>query len=367
MFGFIRSLLCSVLRSGTKYARLQSGETIAIEPGEDLLSAALRAGLKWGHDCRQGNCSKCQCVLRQGKVKHRTDFARALTPEQLEQGTILACQTLLKSDIEVEVELNEDDVRVAPEGRDGQITETRLLTHDIMEVVVKVDRPLPAGVLAGQYAEVSYEGLGRPRSYSFASAPAGEDSGYMRFYIRHVPGGTFTSWLFECDRTGQEVKITAPFGDFYLRDNNKTMLCFAGGSGMSAVKALLEGARDARVQRDVVYLFGARQQRDLYCAEGMAHLKKTWTEGNTFEYAEILSDEPDDSDWNGPRGYLIQYLKDRLLKTGKLDIGQCEAYMCGPPPMIDSIIQGLVEEGMDESHIYYDKFEDASTSPELSS
>lgn len=336
-----------------------------MKAGQDLLSAALFAGLKWKHDCRNGICGKCRCILNKGKIKARTDFANTLTPDELAEGAILACQSLLKSDIEVGVELQADRPGVAPKTLAGEIIETRALTHDILEVVIRCDAAPPDGILAGQYAEVSYQGLPRPRSYSFARSPQRESDNRVRFFIRKVPGGMFTEWLFSSDRRGTRVSLALPFGDFYLREGGGTMLCMAGGSGMSALKALLERACDSRVERDVLFLFGARAQRDLYCADDMRELAASWTEGRKFEYVEVLSDEPEGDGWTGPRGYVTDHLVEHYINPGKLDIKACQAYMCGPPPMIDAFVNILGREGLAEDQIFYDKFEDASTSPAL--
>ena len=52
------------------------------------------------------------------------------------------------------------------------------------------------------------------------------------------------------------------------------MVCIAGGSGMSAVKAVLEQAAIDQVQRDAVFLFGARTQEDIYCQAELEEIQK---------------------------------------------------------------------------------------------
>jgi Na+-transporting NADH:ubiquinone oxidoreductase subunit F len=39
------------------------------------------------------------------------------------------------------------------------------------------------------------------------------------------------------------------------------------------------------------------------------------------------------------------------------ETGEKEAYLCGSPPMIDSVIEILKDKGIPEELIYYDKFE----------
>ena len=41
---------------------------------------------------------------------------------------------------------------------------------------------------------------------------------------------------------------------------------------MSAIKAVLEQAAIDKVERDALYLFGARTQEDLYCLDEMQEL-----------------------------------------------------------------------------------------------
>jgi propane monooxygenase reductase component len=44
---------------------------------------------------------------------------------------------------------------------------------------------------------------------------------------------------------------------------------------------------------------------------------------------------------------------DRDLKAGHM---HTQAYLCGPPPMIDAAIPVLVRKGISEDRIFFDKF-----------
>lgn len=82
-------------------------QTIEVPAKMNLLQAALNAGIQWPHDCRVGSCGSCRCKLVEGKVKELSDFAYVLTGEHLKEGMILACQSELKTDIVVEVDLDQ--------------------------------------------------------------------------------------------------------------------------------------------------------------------------------------------------------------------------------------------------------------------
>ena len=87
---------------------MPSGDSFTVKAGDNLLKAALEAGLHWPHDCRVGSCGTCACTLKEGKVKELADFAYVLEMEQLQSGMILACQAALRSDIVIEVDLLEN-------------------------------------------------------------------------------------------------------------------------------------------------------------------------------------------------------------------------------------------------------------------
>ena len=74
---------------------------ITIERGDRLLSSALNQGVKWPHRCKVGSCGTCKAILLSGDIKPQLNFGYVLTPEEIEEGYILACQSTLRSDIHV--------------------------------------------------------------------------------------------------------------------------------------------------------------------------------------------------------------------------------------------------------------------------
>lgn len=343
-------------RKGPQSARIApSGHTIQVGPDDNLLKAALEQGLAWPHNCRVGSCGECRCKLVSGKIKALNDFSYVLTGEELDAGMILACQTRLKSEVEIEIVLDQPGVKLSPPKTiAGVIASAESLTHDILAVTIKLDEAMPA-YLAGQYAELLVPGLiEKPRSYSFASAPEKELPGHVSFYIRHVPNGEMTTWLHSESRVGQRVSVTGPYGSFWLRESDAPMLCIAGGSGLAPIKALLEQVTGLGFKRPVTFVFGARTRNDLYCLDAMQEI--TAQSKGQFNFIPVLSQEPETSDWDGLRGNCTE-----ILSSDNFDIPNSHAYLCGPPGMIDSAIAKLTSNGMSNENIYFDKFLDASS------
>lgn len=336
---------------------LPSNKSLPVPAGEKLLNAALDAGLDWPHDCRVGSCGKCRCILKDGKIKALADFSYTLNHEEIQSGMILACQSQLKTDVSVEIALGRNATAI--ESVAGKISVVHELTHDILELTIQPETKLFKNAKAGQYLEISNGAIDSPRSYSLARRPSPDGIETVTFAIRHVPGGEFTDWLFESNRTGSDVTLKGPFGDFYLRESQQgRMVCIAGGSGLAPIIALLEqGIVDKRTDNCTV-LFGARTEADLYYLDTLATLGEQWH--GEFQLLPILSDEPQSDSWQGARGLVTDAIPE--IASDSFSTND-QAYMCGPPAMIDAAILALEKLGMPSESIYFDKFLDASSMP----
>ncbi len=330
-------------------------QTVKIAKGESLLQAALSAGVDFPHSCKVGTCVQCKCKLMSGSVKAIRDFSYVLSVDELQQGYILACQARVKQGdhIDVEVELEAGRPELPRVETQGQIQAIEDLTHDIKKITVSLNEKMV--YVAGQYAELSLPGFDRPREYSFATAPDEGGNREVSFFIRHVPGGKFTDWLFLEDRTGEHLAVAGPSGNFWLRESPRPLLCIAGGSGLAPLKAIIEDALKRGVKRDLVLLFGARTEQDLYQMEQVSALGNQWAA--EFELVPVLSDEPEASGWQGERGYVHTAIHDQVVS----DLTNRQAYLCGPPVMIDAAIEVMKAAGIDSDNIFYDKFVDASS------
>jgi NAD(P)H-flavin reductase/ferredoxin len=324
-----------------------------------ILEAALSQGLAFPHGCRVGTCGSCKCRLVSGKIHELADFAFALSADELAQGFILACQSLPRANLVLDVPVRAGAVAGPPVvARSGRIAGLRRLTHDIALLEFAADEPI--AYRAGQYFEfalpaaVAPAGSSEVRAYSFASAPPAAPTRNVAFHVRLVPGGAFTRWLHDRAQVGDVLSGRGPFGDLALHDAPAPILAIAGGSGLAPVKALLEAGLTEGAQRDVHFFFGARQQRDLYCASEIARIAAAWRGRFTFE--PVLSDEPAESDWAGARGFVSDHAQ-RVLGER---LRECHAYACGPPPMIDAVERVLRAAGVASEHFHFDRFFDRS-------
>lgn len=326
---------------------------------DSLLQTALNHGLAFPHNCRVGGCGECKCKLVSGQVKELTDKSYLLSADELRQNYILACQSLPRSDLRIEVALRAGVTQHPLVTTRARILSVAPLTHDVVHLRLAPQAPLRYS--AGQYAAFAIPddvagASAQGRSYSFASSPRDEaPSPELDFYIRKVPGGIFTEWLFTQAAPGQILDLSGPYGDFGLRPGSGPIVCIAGGSGLAPIKAMLEHAiADKQAQRALTLLFGARNQRDLYALDAIDQIRRNWS--GRFEFIPILSDEPADSAWPGRRGLIPTHVP-AILGTHLADH---QAYLCGPPPMIDACVDVLTHHGLARDQIFFDKFLDSS-------
>ena len=77
----------------------------------------------------------------------------------------------------------------------------------------------------------------------------------------------------------------------------------------------------------------------------------SWRSSATLPCGFVPALSEDCNGWKGESG-LITDVVDRL----EGDVTEVDAYVCGPPPMVEATIALLERKGVPEAHIYYDKF-----------
>lgn len=66
--------------------------TLGHEPGDTILEALRRAGLRAPFNCQQGNCGTCIARVTEGTAAMRAN--NALDDDEVEEGWVLTCQAV---------------------------------------------------------------------------------------------------------------------------------------------------------------------------------------------------------------------------------------------------------------------------------
>ena len=103
------------------------------------------------------------------------------------------------------------------------------------------------------------------------------------------------------------------------------------------------------IDRQAIFYYGARTEADLF---HVAELTALADKLANFEFVPVLSHcADDDTSWTGERG-MVTDVVDRL-EDGLADV---DAYLCGPPPMVDAAIELLERHNVPTTQIFFDKF-----------
>ena len=325
------------------------GQTIEVEDGQSILDAALRAGIYLPHACCHGLCATCKVQVIDGEVDHGEASTFALMDFEREEGKTLACCARLECDTVIEAEIDEDpDAQNLPvEDYSGTVVRLEALTPTVRGIWLKLDRPIR--FQAGQYINLEVAALnGQSRAFSLANPPG--EAGVVELNVRIVPGGQVTTWLHEKLKVGDELKLSGPYGRFFVKKSANVPLIFmAGGSGLSSPKSMIEDLLNEGCQLPMTLVYGQRSRAELYYHDEFTELAAKHA---NFTYVPALSSEPDGSDWSGARGFVHEAAKAHFGN----DFRGHKAYLCGPPAMIEACISTLMQGRLFERDIYTEKF-----------
>jgi len=327
------------------------GETFDVNRNETILDAALRQGINLQYGCRHGNCSTCKYLIEDGDVELGQASAYSLPDSERDDGYALLCCAKPLSDLLIR-DNRRPDARakplLRPAEQPGSISACTQLTDELWEM--RVALPAPLDFYAGQFAEL---GLGSGdaqiwRSYSMASSPASAST--LSFLLKRITGGAFSGKL-ETLALGAPVTVRGPFGSSYLRDGDRPVLMCAIGSGLSPVLAMLRDAAERGDTRAFSVFYGARRPGDLPYREEFAALDAQLN----LRYAPTLDAlQPDDA-WAGAVGTVTQAIQRDIDNAQPFD-----AYLCGAPPMCDTVGRLLLAKGLPEHQLFFDRFFAAS-------
>ncbi|MEA2500364.1 MAG: propane monooxygenase reductase component [Actinomycetota bacterium] len=322
------------------------GIDFEVDEDETVLRGAFRNGLTLMHGCKEGQCSACKSFLLDGEVDLDKYSNFALNDFEKEEGWTLLCRAHAQSDLEVElINYDEEILRsgVALQTRQMRVEKLEALTHDIHRLVLSGDA---LEYKPGQYVDLKIPDSDEVRSFSMANLPCGE----LEFMIKVYPDGKFSRLLSDGSlQEGHELEVTGPYGVFTLREkSDRPLLFIGGGAGMAPILCLLRAMADNGNQRPAVYYYGARTPDDLFHLDELGELESRL---ENFRFVPALSEAGESGDWKGETGLITD-----VVARCEDELKDMDAYLCGPPPMVDAAIGLLAQIGVPDDRVFYDKF-----------
>lgn len=321
--------------------------------GETLLDAGLRAGLPMPFDCRNGGCGVCKAQLLHGTVRMGAFQGSILSKEEQASGKTLLCCAEPLGNVEIAYVPASDAKRLPVQTYLARVTRLEPLSADVMRLCLSLADGSILKFHAGQYINIILDN-GEKRSFSFATAP--HESDEIELQVRLVPGGRFTTAVFEHMKVGDSLRFEGPLGTFTLReDSQKPILFVAGSTGFAPVKSMVESAFHTGVDREMILYWGVRRRHDLYLGD----LAERWaSEHANFKFIPVLSaPEPEDA-WTGRTGLVHEAILQDFP-----DLSQHQVYACGSVQMVQAAQPAFVKHGISTDDCFSDAFHLAPQRP----
>lgn len=215
-------------------------------------------------------------------------------------------------------------------------------THDTWSLAFQGE---PLAHRPGQFLIVQLVRRGRvsePHPFTIASSPS---SDVLQITVKQV--GDFTATIGET-QVGDAALIDAPYGVFsYTRHDAPSLVFIAGGIGITPFMSMLRDMCARGIQRKVLLIWGNKTERDIPFRQ---ELEEMAAKLQSLRVIHVLSRQ---EDWPGEKGYVDTARLRRLLGE-QADIAQ--VFLCGPPVMMDKVLQSLRELGIPRRRIHYERF-----------
>lgn len=376
-----------LVASGNVQIEINEQKTIDVPVGGKLLGALSDAGIFVSSACGGGGtCAQCEVKVLEGGGDILPTEKSHISPKEARQGCRLSCQVAVKQDMKVEV---------PPEAFETKkwrckVKSNRNVATFIKEFVLELPEGEEVNFKPGGYIQieapphvVNYKDfliedeyhsdwdkydvwryvskVDEPviRAYSMANYPG--EKGVIKLNVRvasppprtpDAPPGKMSSYIFGL-KPGDEVTISGPYGEFFIKETDNEMIYIGGGAGMAPLRShIFELFKERKTDRKVSYWYGGRSARELFYVEEFQEIEKQFP---NFSFHIALSEPLPEDNWTGYTGFIHQVLHDEYLKDHPAP-EDIEYYICGPPMMNQAVFKMLDDLGVEQENIAYDDF-----------
>jgi len=383
-----------------------SGMTKAAAAGSTLLVALTSNGIPVPSPCGgKATCKQCRVQIVEGAPEALETDKGTFSKKQIKEGWRLSCQAKVKNNMRVHMEMHNAWVR---EWVATVVSNNNVATF-IKELVVEIPEGEEVAYQSGGYLQFhvppfktntedwkqtmdpqyysdweKYALFGKAvdfgdlppapdeivRAYSMASYPA--EGRRLMFNIRiatppfvqgkiaeDTPWGICSSYTFGL-KPGDTVKLSGPYGESYMINDNRELVFLIGGAGSSFGRShVLHLFYTEKTQRNVSMWYGARSLKENIYQEEYEKLAKDFPH---FSYHLVLSEPlPEDIESGWPvkdplkTNYLFKAFEEGQLKNMETP-EECLFYVCGPPMHNKSVLKLLDDYGVPRENIILDDF-----------
>ena len=186
------------------------------------------------------------------------------------------------------------------------------------------------------------------RSYSLSDLPAAD---HFRISVKSELNGIGSGFLCNREREGDVLDVSAPRGSFTLRPSQSPVVLLSAGVGATPVMSMLHSLAAERSQREIWWIYGARNSVDHPFAEESRSLLKQLSRGRGYiVYSRPAATDQVGADFDAP-GHIDTALLERIEVSRNSDF-----YLCGPTSFLQNMRDGLRNWGVLAENVHTEIF-----------
>jgi ferredoxin-NADP reductase len=186
------------------------------------------------------------------------------------------------------------------------------------------------------------------RSYSLSDLPAAD---HLRISVKNEVNGIGSSFLCNRAREGDLLDVSAPRGSFTLHPSENPVVLLSAGVGATPVMSMLHALAAERSQREIWWIYGARNRAEHPFAEESRSLMKQLSHGRGYiVYSRPAATDQVGSDFDAP-GHIDTALLERIGVSQGSDF-----YLCGPSSFLQNMRDGLRNWGVLAGNVHTEIF-----------
>src|SRR5208283_5460582 len=186
------------------------------------------------------------------------------------------------------------------------------------------------------------------RSYSLSDLPAAD---HFRISVKNELNGIGSSFLCSRAREGDVLDVSAPRGSFTLRPSQGPVVLLSAGVGATPVMSMLHSLAAEKSQREIWWIYGARNRVEHPFAEESRSLLKQLSRGRAYiVYSRPAATDQVGADFDAP-GHIDTALLEKIGVPPGSDF-----YLCGPSSFLQNMRDGLGTWGVLAENVHTEIF-----------
>ena len=186
------------------------------------------------------------------------------------------------------------------------------------------------------------------RSYSLSDLPAAD---HFRISVKSELKGIGSSFLCDRAREGDVLDVSAPRGSFTLRAGQSPVVLLSAGVGATPVMSMLHALASEKSQREIWWIYAARNRVEHPFAEESRSLLKQLSRGRGYiVYSRPAATDQVGTDFDAP-GHIDAALLKRIGVSERSDF-----YLCGPSSFLQNMRDGLQTWGVPAENVHTEIF-----------